>query len=262
MNGTKVLANETVADNTNGPNESTLLGYMMATATSSLSGQSTPYLTQVFSSSNHFVFLFKVNYATETVIRVSPIHGPITYGEKVLIAGNLTDTSGNPLGVPLSVDVEYSVNASGPWNKVETIPVSQDGSFNYTWTPNGGKYFVRVHFLGTQAVYIESTSEPQALDVEKANLAITLAASTTAPAVGQNVTFFWRMNPFVEDANLTLSYTTDNRTFVKIKSFIATSPSMNYTWKVTVSGTFRILITYGGNENYNPTSASVILKTS
>jgi dolichyl-diphosphooligosaccharide--protein glycosyltransferase len=261
MNGTHVFSNDTVADSNN-LNGNSILGYMMNTATSQTTGATSAYFKQVFSSTNHYVFLFKVNYPAGTEIKVRPIRTPLTYGENETIKGNLTDTNGNPLGTPLSAVLEYSSDSGQTWNTIDTILVSANGAFNYTWVPNGGKYLVRIHFLGTEAVYAESTSEPQALDVKKANLAITLTASTTAPAVGQNVTFFWRMKPFVEDANLTLSYTTDNSTFVKIKSLTATSPSMNYTWKVTVSGTFRIIITYGGNENYNPTNASVILKTS
>jgi len=259
MNGTQVLGNDTIADSANGPNDKTLLGYMM-TASSQTGGQTNPYLTQVFSSSNHFVLLFKVDYATETVLQVKPIHGPIDYGENVTISGNLTDTKGNPLSGALSVDIEYSVDAGVSWNKVETIPVNQNGSFNYTWTPNAGNYTVRVHFLGRQAVYLEATSD-QPLQVKKANVTIGLTASTTNPTLGQDMVLSWHMEPFVTGANITLSYTADNGTFVKIKSFIMNSSSLDYTWKVSASGAFRIVVTFAGTENYNGATASLIMKT-
>jgi hypothetical protein len=260
MNGTNVLANETVADTTNGPNTSTLLGYIMSDATSTQSGQSNLYLTQVFSSSNHFVFLYKVSYPTETIVNLGPLHSPISYGQKALIVGNLTDTNGNPLPGPLTVDIEYSTDVGTTWNKVETIPVNQNGSFNYTWTPDVGNYTLRAHFLGVQGAYVSSVALENLL-VKKANATITLTASTTTPAVGQNVLLNWHVEPFVSGANITISYTSDNKTFVKIVNLIMTSPSMNYSWKVTASGTFRIVLTINGDKNYNLTAASLIVKT-
>jgi dolichyl-diphosphooligosaccharide--protein glycosyltransferase len=259
MNGTRVVGNDTITDSTNEPNDKTLLGYMMA-ASAQTGGQTIPYLTQVFSSSNRFVLLFKVEYAAQTVVKASPLHSPINYGENVTIRGNLTDTNGEPLSGPVTIDIEYSVDLGVTWNKVETIPVSSNGSFNYTWTPNAGNYTVRVHFLGRPSVYLESTSD-QALEVRRANVTLRLTASNTNPTPGQNVTIRWSMEPFVNGANITLSYTSDNQTLVKIKSFIMTSPSMNYTWKVTASGSFRIVVSFAGNDNYNEAAESLIMKT-
>ncbi len=68
------------------------------------------------------------------------------------------------------------------------------------------------------------------------------------------------MDPFVSGENITLSYTTDNQTFVKINSFVMTSPSMNYTWRVSHSGTLRIVVTFAGDDNYNQATASLIMK--
>jgi asparagine N-glycosylation enzyme membrane subunit Stt3 len=268
MNGTKVLANETIADSTNGPTENTLLGYMMtqvtnqagATAGTQTTNQTFPQLTEVFSSTNNFVFIFKVSYPAETLLTFSPIPSPITYGQKVLIEGNLTDTSGNPLSVTPVVDIEYSTDMGATWNRVDEILVNANGSFNYTWIPNAGNYTVRVHYPGSAGVYLESVSE-QSLVVNKANVALAVAASTTGPALGQNVTLNWQMSPFAPRANLTLSYTTDNMTFVRITSVIMTAPSMNYTWKDTVSGTFRIVVSIAGDNNFNPAVASVEMKT-
>ena len=260
MNGTEVLANETIADSTNGPDTNTLLGYIMADATSAGSGQSSPYYTQVFSSSNHFVFLYKVSYPTETIVNLGPLHSPISYGQKALIVGNLTDTKGNPLPGPLTVDIEYSTDAGTTWNRVDTIPVNLNGSFNYTWTPDAGNYTVRAHFLGVQGTYVDSAAV-QDLVVNKANATITLTASTTSPTVGQNVLLNWHVEPFVSGANITISYTSDNKTFVNIANLVMTSSSMNYSWKVTVSGTIRVVVSINGDNNYNVTAASLIVKT-
>jgi hypothetical protein len=119
---------------------------------------------------------------------------------------------------------------------------------------------VRVHFLGRPAVYLEATSD-QALVVRRANVTLGITASTTNPTHGQEVLLNWHMEPFVSGANVTLSYTSDNVTFVKIKSFIMSSSSMNYTWAVTASGSFRIVVTFVGNENYKEATASLIMKS-
>ncbi len=97
--------------------------------------------------------------------------------------------------------------------------------------------------------------------VKKANATITLTASTTTPAVGQNVLLNWHVEPFVSGANITISYTSDNKTFVKIVNLIMTSSSMNYSWKVTAPGTFRIVVTINEDKNYNLTATSLIVKT-
>jgi dolichyl-diphosphooligosaccharide--protein glycosyltransferase len=261
MNGTKLVSNDTIASS-NKLNENSMLGYMMASATNQLSGNADPEFTKVFSSTNNFVFLYKVNYPTLTQIKLRPIQTPIRYGQSVLVAGNLTDTQGNPLGTPLVVVVEYSTDGGTTWNAADTVPVSVDGAFNYTWTPNAGKYLVRAHSLGVAGTYTEAIGAAQPLEVQKTSAKLTLTASTTTPRIGQNVTFSWTIEPFVKTANVTLSYTTDNNTLVRITGFTATSSSMNYTWRVSVSGTIRVVITIAADNNYDSASASVILKTS
>jgi hypothetical protein len=238
MNGTHVVGNDTIADTTSGPSATTtLLGYMMATTSPSTGGGTTiPYLSQACS-----------------------IPGPVNYGQKVLIAGNLTDTKGNSLGSSVTVDIEDSIDFGTTFNKVQTIPVYQDGSFNYTWAPDAGDHVVQVRFLGIEGLYLESSSAQEVV-VNKANVTLTLKASTTNTALGQDAVLSWHMAPFVSGANVTLSYTTDNQTFVKIKSFLMTSPSMNYTWKVARSGTIRIVVTFAGDNNYNQATASLIMK--
>jgi len=258
----KVLSNSTVAEN-NVPAATTMLGYMMQAATLTQTGTS-PYFTQVFASTNRFVFLFKVNYATGTVVKMSSIKDKITYGQSVEVVGNLTDSSGQPLtGGPYTVAVEDSTDSGQTWNTAQVIDVSTIGDFNLTWAPVAGAYLVRVHFLGAPGNYIESSTQPQLLDVLRANATIRLSASTEKAVVGQDVTLSWQMDPFVKDANVTLAYTVDNRTFTPIKSFIMTSPTLNYTWKVSVQGQFRIVVVWSGNESYNQTmSAPVVMNRS
>jgi dolichyl-diphosphooligosaccharide--protein glycosyltransferase len=255
----KVLSNETVAEN-NEPTPNTMLGYMMAAATQTDTTPS-PYFTQVFASSNRYVFLYKVNYASETSIKMRPIREKIAYGQAVQIVGNLTDTNGQPLtGGPYTANVEYSTDDGQTWNTAQTFDVSTQGKFNFTWAPVAGGYLIRVHYLGSPGSYIDSTTQPTFLTVNKANATLVLSASTTTASVGQNVTLTWRMQPYVIGANVTLGFTLDNKTYYPIKSFIMTSASMNYTWKVNVPGQFMIVVVWNGNDNYNlVTSAPVTM---
>lgn len=256
----KIISNDTIAEN-NQLNDKTMLGFMMDAATLRTAQARSPYFTQAFSSTNRYVFLFKVNYVTETQVRIRPIISPITYGDKVFFFGNVTDLNGVPPSIsPTSVSLEYSITNGQTWNNIETVPVDAKGAFNYTWTPNAGKYLVRAHYRGLEGLYVESNSDPQPLEVKKASVTLKLTASSTTVPVGQDVTLHVQMEPFVEDANVTLSYTVDNKTYTKITSFIMKSPSMDYTWKVTVLGSFRIVVTWNGNENYNPAiSAQIIM---
>ncbi len=256
------LVNETIAEN-NLLNDKTMLGYMMDVATLRAGGAKSPFLTQVFSSSNRYVFLFKVNYVTATQIKLAPIVSPITYGEKVYFSGNLTDDKGVPLPEgPLAVVLENSVTGGQSWNDIETVPVSTEGAFNYTWAPNGGKYYVRAHYLGLEGKYVETASEPEVLEVKRVNVTLRLTASAANVTIGQDVTFYFQMEPFVKDANVTLAYTVDNKNYTTITSVIMKSPSMNYTWKVSVAGTFTIVVGWPGNVNYNRAVSEAVVMNS
>jgi dolichyl-diphosphooligosaccharide--protein glycosyltransferase len=254
----KTLSNVTVVES-NEPNGNTMLGHMMQVATLSQT-QASPYYTQVFTSANRYVFLFRVNYAIRTLLKMNRIKDTMTFGQNVSFTGNLTDSNGQHLaGGPYSVSVEYSTDSGQSWNTVQVIDVSLEGRFNFTWVPVAGAYLVRMHYLGAPGVYIESTTQPQLLHVLKSNATLRLSSSTTTASVGQNVTLRWQMEPFVKDANVTLAYTVDDKTYTTIKSFLMTSSAMSYTWKVTLQGPFRIVIIWNGNENFNQAISAPVL---
>jgi hypothetical protein len=255
------VGNETIGDSSK-LNDKTMLGYMIDRATLQTQTENVPYFTQVFSSTNRFVYLFQINYVTETKVRLDQVRSPINYGENATISGNVTDIEDRPLGTVVGVDLEYSKNQGQTWVKVDTYPAAEtNGVFNITWAPPGGNLLVRMRYPGSEGITVESASDPQTLEVKRLNATLTLSSSTTSATLGQNVTFSWTMDPLVKDANVTLFYTLDNRTYQKIQSFIMNSSSMSYTWKVSVSGTFRVVIGFPGNDNYNESiSAAVIMK--
>jgi dolichyl-diphosphooligosaccharide--protein glycosyltransferase len=259
MTSGKVLGNDTIAIS-NQLKDSSMLGYMMATATLTSGTQKSPYFTQVFTSTNRYVYVFQVRILRPTHIRVDKVKTPLHYGDKETLAGNITDSFGNPLAVSSpEVVLESSLDSGQSWQEIQTSVVSPGGTFNYTWTPTGGKYLVRAHYLGAVGPYAENSTTPQTLDVRKANVTLKVTASSTSATTGQNLTITVQMDPLVAGANVTVSYTTDGKTYTPITSLLVTSPSMNYTWKIDAPSTFMLIVNWGGDGNYNPATAQMTI---
>lgn len=123
----------------------------------------------------------------------------------------------------------------------------------------GGTYIVQAHYLGTTGPYIETTATPITLDVNRANATLGILTSSPSVTKGQNITVTLHMSPFVNGANVTVSYTFDNKTFVPIHNMLMTSPTMSFNWIVTVSGSFTLAVTWPGDQNYNPALGEVMV---
>jgi dolichyl-diphosphooligosaccharide--protein glycosyltransferase len=257
----KVIANDTITTSAQ-LNADSMLGYMMTITTSNTQTTPSPYLTQAFSSTNKFVFLFKVNYIKSTRLTMRSFPSTISYGQKLLLAGNMTDPNGNPLTVsPLQLYLESSVDSGQSWQEITLVTASPSGSYNYTWTPDPGRYLIRAHYPGTTGEYAETYSTPLPLIVTRSNSTLTLSTSPASFSTGQNVTVTVAMSPFVAGANVTVAYTLDNKTFTPIETIAMTSQTMSFTWKVDVSGNFLIVAVWQGNQYYGPAVATVKVHT-
>jgi asparagine N-glycosylation enzyme membrane subunit Stt3 len=258
----KVVSNDTITTSAQ-LNADSMLGYMMTITTTNTQTTPSPYLTQVFGSTNKFVFLFKVNYIKPTRLTMSPLPSTLHYGQRVLLAGNMTDPNGNPLPVsPLQLYLESSVDSGQSWQEITTVTASPSGAYNYTWTPDAGNYLIRAHYVSSTTTYAETFSQPQSLLVAKSNSTLALSTSPASFSTGQNVTITVTMSPFISGANITVSYTPDNKTFTPIKTIDMTSRTGSFTWKVDVSGTFMIVATWQGNQDYGPATASITVHIS
>jgi len=151
--------------------------------------------------------------------------------------------------------------SGGQWNPITTIPVSPDGSFNYTWTPNApGAYVIRVHYLGVPGQYFEAFTGGQSIQVQSLPAtSLTLTSSAATANAGQPITLTFKMSPFVNGANVTLAYSTDNSTWTPIKSVVMTSSSMNFVWTVVPTGAFEVQATWSGNQSYSGSSAVITI---
>lgn len=255
----RIVSNDTIATN-NQLNDHTMLGYMMAFSTTSGTEQPSPYLTRVFSSSNNFVFLYRVKIGKPALLTLKPVKSQLTYGDKVIFAGNLTDTSGKPLTISNpQVNLEYSDDSGQSWLPIRSVPASSNGTYSYAWTPDVGSVLVRAHYLGTQGPYSETSTAPQQVSVTAANVALSISTSTSSVTVGSNVTVTVQMSPLVSGANVTVSYSLDNKTFVPIRSLIMNSTTMSFTWTVSVSGSFMLTATWPGDTDHNSARAVVTL---
>ena len=253
----QVVANDSITTSDQ-LNTNSMLGYMMTITTSNTQATPSPYLTQAFASTNKFVFLFKVNYIKPTRLTMQPIAQRINYGQTVTLTGNMTDPYGKPLPIsPLQLLLEASTDSGQTWQQITQVTVSPNGGYSYTWKPEPGNYLVRAHYLGTTN-YAETFSQPQGLLVERStSVGLNLTVSPTTFAQGQSVTITVGMTPLISDANVTVTYTTDNKTFTPIQTIMMTSQSVSFSWKVQISGTFTIIAVYQGNAEYGPATASL-----
>jgi dolichyl-diphosphooligosaccharide--protein glycosyltransferase len=261
----KVLTNETITSSNNEPTDVTMLGYMMAKGTLQLQSSSPfdPYMREVFHSSNNFVFIFQVAYPSPVVLKVGQVKSPITLGQTLEFTGNLTDNAGAPLSVT-SPTVRFEYLSGGQWSPIAAVPVLSDGSFNYTWTPiAAGTYVIRVHYSGAPDQYFEAWTNGESIQVvNKPFVALNLTSSARNVPAGQPVTFTIAMSPFVSGANLTLSYSTNNQTFIPIKNIVMTGPSETYVWTVVPTGGYVVAVSWAGDQNHSPASTEIVMNKS
>ena len=254
-----ILANETITSSNNVPNDQTMLGYMMDKATLQLQTANPfdPYAKEVFHSSNNFVFIFEVAYPSPIRLLVGQVKSAISLGQSLFFSGNLTDTTGAPLTVTSTVAIESL--SGGQWTPITTVPVSVDGSYNYTWTPrNPGAYVIRVHYLGVPGQYFEAYTGGESIQVQNLPATnMTLTSSSSTANAGQPITLTFGMSPFVNGANVTLAYSTDNSTWIPIKSIVMTSQTMNFAWTVVPTGPFFIQVMWSGNQDHSGSSATI-----
>jgi dolichyl-diphosphooligosaccharide--protein glycosyltransferase len=255
----KIVGNDTIAAN-NQLNDHTMLGKMMALATNAANEQASPYFTRVFSSSNNFVFLFQVRILKPVRLSMQHIPTELQYGQQVVFAGNLTDASSNPLSISNpTVDLESSTDSGQTWQLIRTVPVFSNGTFGYVLTPDAGSYIVRAHYVGAVGPYSETVTTPQPITVHTTRVTLSISTSSRSVTAGQNITVMLHMSPFVSEANVTVSYTFDNKTFVPIRTVIMHSSTMSFSWVVSVPGSFTLAATWSGNQNYEQVLAEVTL---
>ena len=256
-----VIANDSITTSAQ-LNANSMLGYMMTYTTSNTQTTPSPYLTQVFQSTNKFVYLFKVNLIKQAFITMRPVKSSIVYGTPVIMSGNITETNGAPLtSQPVQVALESSTDSGQSWQTIGTVNAAPSGAYNYTALPDAGTYLIRAHYVGTPT-YGDTTSQPQSITVAKANATLNLSTSPATFNVGQNITVTVSLAPYATLTNVTVAYTFDNKTFTPISTLVMTSQTMSFTWKADVPGTYMLVATLQAGKNYNPATAYLTIRRS
>jgi len=256
--GNRTISNQTIADN-NGLTTSSTLGLLMTQGISPGSAPESDYFEQVFTSSNHFVFVYKVLYAETTSITCRIDKSNITYGESVEISGTLSSTNGSL--ADQKVTLEYSANNGTTWSEVSTTTTSHDGTYHYTWKPNAGSYLIHARFHGIKGSYISGVSPNQPLTVNKANASIVLRISPPSIILGQNVTFLCNVTPKESGGRVVLEYSIDNKTWTPLASGDLVNGSYLTSWAPKDVGAIFIRATWTGNMNYNRAVSSTEILT-
>ena len=255
----KVVGNTTITTSGQLSSDS-MLGYMMAKTTTDPQLTASPYLTEVFQSTNKFVYLFQVRALKASQITMHQITSPINYGDKVTMEGNLTDYQGNSLTVATpQVVLESSIDSGQTWQAINSTIAAPNGAYSSTWIPPAGSYLVRAHYVGSTGPYGEATSNPLILNVNRVNATLSVSISPGTFTQGQNVSVTITMSPFVQGANVTLSYTFDNKTFTPFAAVVMNSQTTTYYWKADVPGTFSLWVSWDGNQDYNRATAHVTI---
>jgi dolichyl-diphosphooligosaccharide--protein glycosyltransferase len=248
----KTIANETITEG-NMVSDATLLGLLTREARGSEQAES-DYFRLVFSSSNKFVLLYEIVYPTPSHLMIQLSKMNVTYGEAVQVTGNLTDGSGNPIAGE-TVTVEYSKDGGTTWISIDNVKTRDDGSFIYEWTPDAGRYLVRVSWGGVAGKYLKAASQARTLIVSKIKTDLTLKLSSNSITLGGNVTVTATMSPIIPSANITIQFRVGNGSWTTAGRFSVVNGSAHYIFSPRKEGVYEIRAVYEGSINYEPATS-------
>ena len=253
--GDKIIANDTISSGQD-LNDKSVLGFMMNTGVG-ISTTTSNYFDRVFSSSNNFVFVYKVLYPATTLATLSIDKNKIKYGESVQMTGAVTDAKGTPYKsgtVTLQDNTEADI-----WDNVASIPLV-DGKFSYDWTAPAGNHSVRVSWDGVRGESLPAVSNSVRLFVEAKPVTLTISLSNQNVTLGQNVTISLRLSEKLSNGTLVIQYSLDSKTWTDVSTVPPKNGTLDYPWQPPKSGTLYIQATYSGSGNFGrATSAIVVL---
>jgi dolichyl-diphosphooligosaccharide--protein glycosyltransferase len=251
--GDKIIANDTISSGQN-LNDNSVLGFMINTGVG-ISQATSEYFDRVFSSSNHFVHVYKVLYPATTIAKINIDRNEMNYGESVHITGTVTDTEGTPIksgAVTLQDSVENST-----WNDIATV-ILADGKFSYQWTPPAGNHTLRVSWSGVRGESRSAVSDTVQLLVEPKATTLALSLSKYNVTLGENVTILLRLSEMLSNGTFTIQYSLDDKTWVGISTVPPNNGTLEYSWRPPKNGTLYIQATYSGSGNFGPATSTVV----
>lgn len=255
--GDKIIANETISSGQQ-LSDNSVLGFMMNTGVG-LSKAESPYFDRVFTSSNSFVFVYKVMYPKSTIVTLDVDKNSVRFGESVRLAGTVTDKDGTPYNTG-TVALQTSVKTQeGEANEnIATVDVI-DGHFSYDWTPRAGNHTVTAYWGGIKGEALPAASNPVHVSVQPKIITLAISLSSYNVTLGQNVTISLRLSEKLSNGTLSIRYSTDNKKWMNITTAEPKNGTVDYAWKPTTAETFYIQAEYSGSGNFGPTTSTAVL---
>jgi dolichyl-diphosphooligosaccharide--protein glycosyltransferase len=252
--GDKIIANDSISSGQN-LNDNSVLGFMMNTGVR-ISQATSDYFDRVFSSSNNFVFVYKVLYPATTLAKISIDKNKVKYGESVHINGTVTDTEGTPYKSGV-VTLQDSPNGSN-WTDVTTVNLA-DGKFSYQYIPPAGNHSLRVSWGGVRGTSLPAVSNSVPLYVEPETVTLALSLSKYNVTLGENITISMELSEKLSNGTLTMQYSLDNETWIGISSIQPQNGTLEYSWRPPQTGALYIQVKYSGSGNFGPATSTVVI---
>jgi dolichyl-diphosphooligosaccharide--protein glycosyltransferase len=257
--GNKVVSNETVADS-NGIRDNTMLGKLITMGINPSAQETSNYYTRVFTSQNKFVLLYEVSYLKASALTMRLSRSTVNYGENVTVSGELTEVGVGGLGDKI-VFLAYSTDEGRTWNRLVGILTLPNGTYRYSWKPDGGSYIIRAVWDGEAGLYSGTTSEDQTLTVVREPSSITAKLSSTATKVGQPIKITSTLSVKSSFGTVTIEYSLDKQTWNTIASASPVQGAFSTEWTPQDAGTYYIRASWSGDAAYEGASSEILMLT-
>jgi dolichyl-diphosphooligosaccharide--protein glycosyltransferase len=252
--GDKIIANDTISSGQN-LNDNSVLGFMMNTGVK-ISQATSEHFDRVFSSSNNFVFVYKVLYPAATLATVNIDRNNVKYGESVHITGTITDGQGTPYK---SGTVTLQDNTEGNvWGNIASFTLA-NGKFSYQYVPPAGNHSLRVSWNGVRGESLAAVSNLVQLYVEPKTVTLTLSLSKYNVTLGENVTISLGLSEKLSNGTFAMQYSLDNKTWLDISTVEPKNGTLEYAWQPPKSGTIYIQAKYSGSGNFGPATSAIVI---
>jgi len=257
--GDKVVSNETIADS-GGIKDTTILGKLIGMALNPQAGETSVNFERVFTSTNKFVLLYEVSYLKIGTLTLGLDRSEIDYGENVTIAGELKDEKGVGLGDKI-VYLEQSKQEQGPATRMFGVTTLPNGTYRYSWKPDGGTYYLRAVWDGEEGQYTQAASDIQGLAVAKKESSIVAQISTTAAKIGQPIKITASLSVKSSFGTVATEYSLDGENWTTISEASPVEGVLSTQWTPENAGTYYIRASWSGDAEYNGTSSDAVTLT-
>jgi hypothetical protein len=257
--GDKVVSNETIADS-GGIKDTTILGKLIGMALNPQAGETSVNFERVFTSTNKFVLLYEVSYLKTGTLTLGLDRSEIDYGENVTITGELKDEKGVGLGDKI-VYLEQSTQEQGPGTRLFGVTTLPNGTYRYSWKPDGGTYYLRAVWDGEEGQYAQAASDIQGLTVAKKESSIVAQLSTTTAKIGQPIKITARLSVESSFGTVATEYSLDGEKWTTISSGSPVGGVFSTEWAPEAPGTYYIRASWSGDAEYNEVSSETMTLT-